>query len=280
MRESEATQAQRDLLRAQVDRQYDNSAVFPDVPQWRETWRRRSEAVPVGASVRIDLACGSAPLQRLDLFPHPDAAAATAIFIHGGFWSRNSKETFRFVVRGIHAAGLNAAFLGHTLAPNARMDEIVAEVRSAIRWVQAHLAEFNLAVRPLIIVGWSSGAHLAAMAMGEPHVAAGLGISGVYDLEPMRHGTINDLLKLDEDAARRNNPALNLPPRAGPFIVAYGQRELPAFRNQSEEFHASWTEAGLAGELMALPGHHHHSVLDELYEPDGTLVHALARLAV
>ena len=92
----------------------------------------------------------------------------------------------------------------------------------------------------------------------------------------MRHGTINDVLRLDEDEVRRNSPAQHLPSRAGPFVVAYGQRELPAFCGQSQEFYKAWSAAGLAGSLLPLAGHHHHSVLDELYEPEGKLTQALA----
>jgi hypothetical protein len=40
------------------------------------------------------------------------------------------------------------------------------------------------------------------------------------------------------------------------------------------------TVAGLSGPIMALPGHHHHSILDALYERDGALTQALARLAL
>jgi arylformamidase len=116
------------------------------------------------------------------------------------------------------------------------------------------------------------------MTMCAPHVAGGIGISGVYDLEPMRHGTINDVLRLNEDEVRRNSPALHLPSRAGPFVVAYGERELPAFRQQSEKFHQAWIATGLAGPLLPLAGHHHHSVLDELYEPEGKLSRALTHL--
>ena len=230
------------------------------MPDWRLTWQRRSENVPIPPSAKLDLAYGPASSQKLDVFPHTDPLATTAVFVHGGYWSRNSKETFRFLVRGIHAAGLHAVFVGHTLAPHARMNQIVAEIRSATDWVFGHLEDFGFAVRPLIMLGWSSGAQLAAMAMRAPYVAGAIGISGVYDLEPMRHGTINDVLQLDEDEVRRNSPAVHLPARAGPFVVAYGQRELPAFRSQSEEFYKAWSAAGLAGSLLHLPGHHHHSV--------------------
>ena len=265
--------------RAQIDRDYDNSAVFSDVPDWREKWRQRSEAVAVGQPAKLDLAYGSAPMQKLDVFPLQSKTAPTAIFIHGGFWTRNSKATFRFLVQGFHEAGCNAVFLGYTLAPNARMDRMVEEVQSGGRWLVSKFGELGFADRPLIVVGWSAGAQLAAMMMGESHIAAGMGISGIYDLRPMREASVNDVLRLDEDEALRNSPTLNPPRFARQFVVAHGGRELPAFQAQSEQFCAALSNAGTAVRQLILSEHNHHSVLEDMYRSDGRLVHELNRLA-
>jgi acetyl esterase/lipase len=265
-----------DDARAAIDRAYDNAAAFADVPQWRVTWQERSAAVPIASPARLDVPYGSRPAQKLDLFPCGDSAAPTVLFYHGGFWTRNGKETFRYVVRGIHAAGFNAIFVGYTLAPAAGMDEIVAEARDAASWTFGHLGELGFAPHRLVAVGWSAGAHLAAMTMGLACVGAGIGVSGVYDLAPMRLGSVNDALKLDAATAERNTPARHLPHRAGPFHVAYGARELPAYCAQSQDFHAAWATAGLTGELVPLAGHHHHSSLDDLYEETGVLVRLLS----
>lgn len=265
--------------RLAADRAYDNSAAFPDVPEWRQIWRERSQGVAIVEPARLDISYGRGTLQRLDVFPCADRNAATAIFVHGGFWSRNSKETFRFLIRGIHAAGLNAIFLGHTLAPNARMDEIVADVRSAAEWIFTRLEKLGLSARPLIMIGWSSGAQLAAMTMGADFVGAGIGNSGIYDLKDMRQASTNDVLQLDRDEALRNSATINLPLRSGPFVAAYGAGELAAFRVQSEQFYYARMAATLPSELLALPGRHHHSALEELYDPAGLLTRVLTNLA-
>ena len=44
------------------------------------------------------------------------------------------------------------------------------------------------------------------MTMDHPSVRACLAISGIYDLEPMRHCYVNDKLGLDEAMALRNSP--------------------------------------------------------------------------
>jgi arylformamidase len=267
------------LRRARIDREYDNSAAFTDVAAWRERWRERSEAVLPRPIDRVDLVYGLRPRQKIDIFPSGSVLAPTVAFIHGGFWTRNSKETFRFLVRGIHAAGCNAAFLGYTLAPEARMDEMVEEVRVGGRWLFSRLDEFGLATRPFVAIGWSAGAQLAAMIIDEPYVTAGMGIGGIYDLRPMREASVNDVLRLGEEEAIRNSPTLNPPRVSKPFVVVYGARELPAFKKQSEDFYAALVSAGSSAERIVLPDHSHHSELDELFTAEGRLVQKTARLA-
>ena len=263
-----------------VDDAYDNAAHFPDVPQWRERWQQRNAARAPQPGERIDLAYGAEPAQRLDLLPSATPEAShTVIFFHGGFWTRNSKETFRFLAQGFHAAGLNVAFAGFALAPAARMSRIVADSLAATRWLAANRHRLGLALLPLLVVGWSSGAHLAALQMGEPSVAGGMGISGAYDLSPFLDSAMNETLRLDESDVERFSPARHLAPGSAPFDVAFGARELAAYREQATTFHAALGDAGVSSQLLALEGHHHHSVLDELFEPRGLLTRRLSALA-
>ncbi|HET6889398.1 MAG TPA: carboxylesterase family protein, partial [Candidatus Udaeobacter sp.] len=84
------------------------------------------------------------------------------------------------------------------------MDEMVAETRSALDWLAAELPALGGDPDKLLLSGWSAGAQLAAMTMDHPSVRGCLAISGIYDLEPMRHCYVNDKLGLDEAMARRN----------------------------------------------------------------------------
>ena len=58
----------------------------------------------------------------------------------------------------------------------------------------------------IVVSGWSAGGHLTAMALSHPQVKGGIGISGIYDLEPIRHSYLNVKLGLDEAMSRRNSP--------------------------------------------------------------------------
>jgi arylformamidase len=74
---------------------------------------------------------------------------------------------------------------GYTLAPQASLTQITNEVRTAFDWLNAKSAEHGIA-GPIIVTGWSAGGHLTAFILDHPKVAAGVSISGVFDLAALR----------------------------------------------------------------------------------------------
>ena len=87
-----------------------------------------------------------------------------------------------------------------------------------------------------MLSGWSAGGHLVAMALDHPRVAAGLAISGVYDLAPIRDTGLNNALKLTDKEDRNLSP-LRLPMIHKRLAIAYGAAELPALVFDSIKLH-------------------------------------------
>jgi len=239
----------------------------------------RSDAFRKAHAGRIDLRYGNGPRQRLDVFSCGTAGAPTLVFIHGGYWQQNDKEPFAFIGEGLLPASFNLAVVEYTLAPAARMDAIVAEIRASVAWVIDHAKELGGDPARVFVSGHSAGGHLTAMAMADTRVAGGLAISGIFDLEPIRLNYLNEKLGLDAAEAQRNSPMLHLPSRAAPLVVTVGLGEQPELIRQSEEFAAAWQKRGLPGRYLPVAGHDHFSVLDELARPDGKLVAELRTLA-
>ena len=147
----------RGMDRAALDAAYRASLSIPDVDRWRNGWVERSEHFRRRHRGQLDLPYGDAPRTKLDFFPADAPGAPTVMFIHGGYWRRNSKDNFSFVAAGPLAHGFNVAVLSHTLAPEARMDRIVGEVAGAASWLAAHLGRLDGDPNRLYAAGWSAG---------------------------------------------------------------------------------------------------------------------------
>ncbi|KMO43080.1 hypothetical protein VQ02_01055 [Methylobacterium variabile] len=264
----------RGMDRAALSRAYDNSGAVAGSSAFMAALRERSAAFRDARPGELDIPYGDGPRQRFDLFRCGKAGAPLLAFIHGGYWQRNAKDGFSALAEGPLARGLDVAMIGYTLCPEATMTALAAEIPAALASLRAVAAPPRL-----VVSGWSAGGHLAALAMTCPEVDAGLAVSGIFDLAPIRRTTLDDALHLSEDEVVALSPIRNLPGQAGPLIVAYGGNELPELCRQSQVYQAAWAGTGLPGDLLALPGDDHFTVLDQMIRPDGALTQAALRLA-
>ncbi|MFE1597923.1 alpha/beta hydrolase [Methylobacterium sp. ID0610] len=268
----------RGMDRATLSAAYDNAGAVAGSAEIVAGWRARSAAVRQAHPQDLDLAYGEEERQRIDLLRSGRAGAPLLVFLHGGYWQRNAKEGFACMAEGPLARGLDVALIGYTLAPAATLTRIAAETGAALAFLRRRDAEGGTA-RRIVVSGWSAGGHLAALALSRGQADAALAISGIFDLAPIRGTGLNDALSLTDREVDALSPIRHLPGEAGPLTVAYGGEELPELRRQSTAYQAAWHAAGLPGTLLALPGHDHFSVLDELMRPDGALTEAAVALA-
>jgi arylformamidase len=267
----------RGMTRAQLDAAYNNSAAVSNSAEKLAEWSGRSATTRSRASALLDCAYGPGPRNRIDVFPCGRARAPLFVFVHGGYWQRNSKEIFACMAEGPLANGFDAALVGYTLAPEATLTEIVAEIRAAVRWLRAEGSRLGIAAQQVILSGWSAGGHLTAMALAEAD--AGLAISGLFDLEPCRLNYLNEKLRLNLDEQFALSPIRQLPASSPPLMIAFGTGELPELQRQSRAYHTARCEAQLPSEELPLIGHDHFSILEELASPHGKLVACICRQA-
>src|SRR5690349_11200392 len=256
------------LSQAARDAAYNNNLAVANSAELIERRNAASAGFRKAHPAGLDVPYGPAPRQRFDLFAARDAAAPCLVFIHGGYWQRNTREDFAAFAEGIMAHGWSAAMVGYTLAPNVSLRAIVGEVGQALDWRGRAGAQHRLAAGPRRVSGWSAGGHRTAMALSHPRVAAGLAISGVFELAPIRETYLNEKLKLTDAEVATLSP-LRLPVVPKPLAIAYGANELPALVTDSRHLHARRSAAGAPGPLRPIAGADPFSILEELARPDG-----------
>ena len=169
------------------------------------------------------------------------------------------------------AHGINVALIGYTLAPDATLEQIVAEIHAGIDFLAGRLPELGADAKRLVASGWSAGGHLTAMAMMNPHIRGGVAISGIYDLEPIRHSYLNVKLGLDEAMSKRNSPMLLTTDATKPMALTVGGAELPLLRKQTADFAAYRVKHGLPVSYEEIPGANHFTIMDEMAQASGRI---------
>jgi acetyl esterase/lipase len=260
----------RKLTQQQLDLGFNNTLHVPQTPSIIAEWDRVSADMRARYPQSLDLRYGPRERNRIDFIKAKDGGP-TLVFIHGGYWQTRAKENFTFCAAGPLAHGINVALIGYTLAPDVTLDQIVDEVRTGIDYLVTELPALGSDPNRMIVSGWSAGGHLSSRSLGHPHIKAGLLISGVYDLEPIRHSYLNAKLNLDDGTIQRNSPIRNPGGVNKPLVIVAGSAELPLLRKQSADYAAHRAGYGLPVTYEEIPYANHFTMMNELASPSGRL---------
>ncbi len=264
------------LSKAERDAAYNNSDAVKNSAALNEARIAASAAFRAAHPGHLDLRYGPKERNTWDLFPARDPNAPCIVFIHGGYWQRNRAAEFANLIAGPYAHGWSAALPGYTLAPDATLTEIVAEIDAALDWLAVNGAAHGITGK-VVLSGWSAGGHLTAQCLGHKRVSAGLAVSGVFELGPIRDTYLNDKLRLTDAEIATLSP-LRRPMVKKPLAIAYGTAELPPLVADSRALHARRSAEHLPGALIPVAGADHFTIVHELRDAGGELTRQLMLL--
>jgi arylformamidase len=261
---------------AWFDAQYNNRARIPEHPAILRHWNDASVQARERHADMRELAYGTDPTERLDLFPAAGvtSGAPVLVYLHGGYWRALDKRDQSFVAPPFVQAGAMVVVPNYALCPAVGIEHIVMQMVQALAWVHRHAAEHGGDPARIVVAGHSAGGHLAAMLLAcdwravapdlpPDLVKAALSVSGLYELEPLRHTPfLAPDLKLTAASARRLSPALMPAPR-GTLVSVVGADESEEFLRQADLIEKAWgPRCVIASERVAR--RHHMNVLHEL----------------
>lgn len=147
-----------------------------------------------------DVAYGSLPRQRLDLYVPGDVAPARGwpmvVFFYGGSWNSGERAQYGFVGAAMASRGILTVVADYRLYPEVRYPDFLADSAQALAWCLTHAADHGGDPKRVFVMGHSAGGYNAAMlaldkrwlaATGHtPNELAGfIGLAGPYDFLPM-----------------------------------------------------------------------------------------------
>ena len=271
---------------AELEWQYNPRETVPEFMTHFDRFVKLSDETRAQLKPKIDVRFGEGPKETMDVFLSPDTGAPVHIFFHGGYWRSQDKKDYAFVARDLAAAGFTVICANYDLCPDVTVAEITQQAVRCVKYVYQHVGEFNGDQDRISISGHSAGGQIVARLascdwediLGDPNpFCAVVPISGVFDLEPVRHTTMNDDIRLDEASAADNSPMLDAVPVDVKMMAIVGGNESPEFVRQSDAYAAYCRRSGLTIPVYKAWGANHFTVLEEVFLGTGSLFGHLKR---
>lgn len=258
------------------DLQYLPSLTVDNAVAVAPVWRKRAALTRENHPPEGDIKYGSHPRENLDLFRVRNACG-TVVYIHGGYWRAFSKLETSWIADGFLSQGLNVALVNYPLCPDVNVAHIRQSCIRAFAWLWRHVLSETERQR-IVVTGHSAGGHLAAHHLTvdwrhhnlpENPIVGVLPISGIFDLEPLRHTSLNADLRLTPESVPQLNLMTTRPRSSSKLVFAVGADEPSEFHRQSHDQAKAW--ASLHPKVLGLPGQNHFTVINSLADSQGIL---------
>ncbi|MGB0496858.1 MAG: alpha/beta hydrolase [Rubricella sp.] len=165
-------------------------------------------------------------------FYEPDAMRADApliVFFHGGSWREGSKDIYRFLGTAFGDAGYVVMVPNYRLYPDVTFPAFVEDGALAL----SHA--FETYERPVVVMGHSAGAQIAALLALDPRyleaqgrdvceIAAWIGVSGPYDFLPLRSRTLRETFP--RTTRPQSQPIAFADGPAAPALLIHGEADV------------------------------------------------------
>jgi len=215
---------------------------------------------------------------RMDIYlPKSDKPTPVVLNIHGGGWNHGTKES-QTGFGNFFKAGFAVVNVEYRLTPQATAPAAVEDVRCALLYVIKNAKVLNVDVNKIVVMGSSSGGHLALMTgmlsndrhfdgncpgVNNVKVAAIVDKYGITDVWDWGYGknitsksATNWLGKYAKDQAfaASVSPVTYVSKATPPIFIVHGDADPTVPYQQSVDLHQKLDAAGVTNQFITVPG--------------------------
>ena len=183
------------------------------------------------------------------------------LMIHGGGWANRSRDDMDDISRKLTRYGFAVFNIDYRFAPRYTYPAQLHDVQRALRWLAANAGSYRLDAARINTWGYSSGAHLAALAGGVNAMAADLPkvravVAGGIPADLRKYSGSPIVMRFmggdrDEMPARyaEASPAYHVNPRHPPVFLYHGKLDVLVTPDQATDYFDALQAAGVDAEL-------------------------------
>ena len=218
-----------------------------------------------------DVAYGSDPRQKMDVYVPDGAAGAPAmLFFYGGSWQDGSKDLYLALGQAFASQGIIVAVADYRVYPQVRYPAFVEDGAQAFAYLHAHVAQYGGDPSRLFLTGHSAGAYIAMMlaadwsylraAGADPAWVRGvIGIAGPYDFLPLRDPNLVTIF--GGANVRETQPINHIDGKRPPMLLATGTADETVSPGNTARLAEKLRSFGSPVEVKTYPGVGHVGII-------------------
>lgn len=267
-----------DLDQASLDAAYDQTVFAPNFAQIIKRMATNSALMRQRGGEPQVFSYGASPIEKLFYYPAKIANAPLHIHVHGGAWRQRKAEDVAFPAEMFNNADIGFAAFDFISVDetNGDLKPMLAQVCGALAWVVQNAHKLGGNPERLYVSGFSSGAHLAGVAMTTDWSRFGFArnpfkgvllASGMYDLHPVSLSSRSQYVAITDEIEDTMSPQRHVETFDTPTILVHGTYDTPEFQRQTCDFAETLNTAGKPAHYIVAEGYNHFEVMEMFGNP-------------
>ena len=264
----------------ELENLYNQKHRIPNYEDYPINWKRDSDRARKELETKMDVRYGDHSLETYDVFVG-NPGSPVHVFFHGGYWYSQDKSNFEFMAPAFVDKGWTFVGANYPLCPNVTMTELIHSCRKMVLDIFSRLNTWGFDGSAIHLAGHSAGAQIVSiLATTEwdrhtqnqhPLISRTMGISGIYDLQPVIYIDRNLEIGLTNDDVSEFSPMYSSEPFVGELMLAVGTHEGSEKVRQMQDYAKKQGGRGKGRQSALIENANHFSILDHYADRDGVL---------